>query len=202
MTFLPEATMTDLHAVCVFTGSSIGRRDEYKAAAVALGRDLAARGLTLVYGGGNVGLMGIIADAVLASGGDVIGVIPESLKRREVAHETLTTLHVVDTMHERKAKMAELSDGFIAMPGGLGTLEELFEVLTWAQLGIHDKPCGLLNVDGYYDGLIAFVDKQVEERFVMQAHRDMIYVEADPASLLGRFSAHRSTVVAKSFDRV
>jgi len=191
-----------MQAICVFTGSSVGRRGSYRAAAQSLGQELAGRGLALVYGGGNVGLMGVIADQVLADGGAVTGVIPESLQQREVAHEGLTALHVVDTMHERKAMMAELSDGFIAMPGGLGTLEELFEVLTWAQLGFHGKPCGLLNVDGYYDELINFIDKQVDERFVMQAHRDMIYVERDPASLLERFASHRSSVVTKSFDRV
>jgi hypothetical protein len=194
--------MIDKQAICVFTGSRVGRRKAYRSAACALGHELATRGLRLVYGGGNVGLMGVIADTVLANGGQAIGVIPEALQRREVAHENLTVLHVVDTMHERKAMMAELSGGFIAMPGGLGTLEELFEVLTWAQLEIHDKPCGLLNVDGYYDGLVAFIERQVSEGFVMQAHRDMIYVESDPATLLDRFAAHEPVVVTKGFDRV
>ena len=194
--------MIEKQAICVFTGSRVGRRDDYRTTAIALGRELARRNLDLVYGGGNVGLMGVIADTVLAHGGQAIGVIPRALKRREVAHENLTTLHVVETMHERKAMMAELSGGFIAMPGGLGTLEELFEVLTWAQLEIHDKPCGLLNVAGYYDGLIDFVERQVAEGFVMQAHRDMIYVEKEPATLLDRFDMHEPVVVTKGFDRV
>ena len=191
-----------LESICVFTGSRVGRLADYREAAVAFGEALLARNLRLVYGGGNVGLMGVIADTVLAGGGEVVGVIPDSLRRREVAHLSLTALHVVETMHERKAMMAELSDGFVAMPGGLGTLEELFEVLTWAQLGFHGKPCGLLNVAGYYDGLIDFVDGQVGEGFVSQAHRDMIYVDDDPAGLLGAFAAHESSVIEKGFDRV
>lgn len=183
--------------VCVFTGSSIGFHPEYAAAGRELGRLLAARGVDLVYGGARVGLMGVIADAVMQAGGRVVGVIPSALAEKEVAHTGLTNLHVVSSMHERKAKMAELSDAFIALPGGLGTLEELFEVLTWGQLGLHDKPCGLLNVAGYYDHLLAFVDHAVGEGFLRRAHVDMITIADSPTELLDRLKRYSPRAVAK-----
>ena len=160
--------------ICVFTGSRHGARSEYAEAAKRLGRELVARGYGLVYGGGKVGLMTVIADTVLELKGHVTGVIPNSLVGKEVAHLGLTALRVVDSMHERKALMAELSDGFIAMPGGIGTMEELFEVLSWAQLGLHEKPCALLNVAGYYDPLIRFLDHAVEQDFIKPKHRALL----------------------------
>jgi uncharacterized protein (TIGR00730 family) len=172
--------------ICVFCGSSPGVRPEYADAARAMGRALAEQGLALVYGGGRVGLMGIVADAVMQAGGQAIGVIPEALMRREVGHEALTELHVVASMHERKALMADLSDGFIAMPGGYGTFEEFCEVITWSQLGIHPKPCGLLNVAGYYDALLAMFDHGVAEGFIRPQHRAMVLTEADPAAVIER----------------
>ncbi len=187
--------------ICVFTGSSPGARAEYADAARALGRELARRDLTLVFGGSKVGLMGEVADSVLGAGGHVIGVIPQVLVEKEVAHGELDELRVVDSMHERKAMMADLADGFVALPGGLGTLEETFEVLTWAQLGMHDKPCGLLNVRGYYDGLIRFLDYSVAERFVKQTHRSMLLVAQSPGSLLDRFGGYRAPQVTKWIDR-
>ncbi|MCX2983103.1 TIGR00730 family Rossman fold protein [Halieaceae bacterium IMCC14734] len=173
-----------MQTVSVFCGSSFGTNSEYRSAATVLGREIASRGMTLVYGGGHVGLMGAIADAALAAGGKVIGVIPTDIAEHEVQHDTLTELHVVDSMHERKMRMAKLSDGMIAMPGGLGTLEEIFEVWTWAQLGFHGKPCAMLNVAGYYDGLLAFLDRSVSEGFVKQVHRDMLYTGIEPAAML------------------
>lgn len=160
-----------LRSVCVFCGASPGASPVYQEAAVALGRHLAERGLTLVYGGGAVGLMGTVADAALAAGGEVIGIIPQSLQEAEIGHKGLTRLEVVDGMHARKARMAELADAFIALPGGLGTLEELFEVWTWGQLGYHAKPLGLLEVNGFYDPLLTFLDHLVDERFVRAEHR-------------------------------
>ena len=170
--------------LCVFCGSSPGAREAYADAARLLGAALSARSIGLVYGGGKVGLMGILADAVLARGAPVIGVIPESLVALEVAHQGLTELRVVDSMHTRKALMADLSDGFIALPGGLGTLEELLEIATWSQLGIHSKPIGLLNVAGYFDPLLALLDRAVAERFLRQEHRDLLLVNAEPAELV------------------
>ena len=173
--------------ICVFTGSRHGARSEYAEAAKRLGRDLVARNYGLVYGGGNVGLMTVIADAVLELNGHVTGVIPGSLVGKEVAHRGLSDLRVVQSMHERKALMAELSDGFIAMPGGIGTMEEFFEVLSWAQLGIHEKPCGLFNVAGYYDPLIQFLDHAVTEDFIKPKHRALLIVESESARLLDCF---------------
>lgn len=173
-----------MRRVCVFCGSSFGARPAYTEAARALGRLLVDRELELVYGGGNVGLMGVVADEVLAAGGRAIGVIPDSMVTREVAHTGLTELHVVDSMHARKALMAELSDGFIAMPGGIGTLDELFEVWTWSQIGIHAKPLGFLDVEGYYTHLQVFLDHVAAEGFMRARHRTMVTVEADPAGLL------------------
>ena len=186
--------------ICVFTGSRHGLRPEYTAVAKQLGRELVARGYGLVYGGGKVGLMTVIADTVLELNGHVTGVIPGSLVSKEVAHLGLSDLRVVDSMHERKALMAELSDGFIAMPGGIGTMEELFEVLSWAQLGLHEKPCALLNVAGYYDPLIQFLDRAVEQDFIKAKHRALLIVESDPGALLDGFVKLIAVHTAKTFD--
>jgi uncharacterized protein (TIGR00730 family) len=175
-----------LKRICVFCGSSFGARPAYKAAAEQLGKTLAERGIGLVYGGGGVGLMGAIADAALAAGGEVIGVIPDSLQRREVGHNGLTKLHVVETMHERKAAMADLADAFIALPGGFGTMEEFCEIVTWSQLGIQQKPCGLLNVDGYWNHLLAMLDYSVDEGFVRPENSELILVAQNPDSMLER----------------
>lgn len=175
--------------ICVYCGSSPGRRPEYAAAARALGTCLVRAGFELVYGGAAVGLMGEVADAVLAAGGHAIGVIPRGLAER-VGHDRLSECHVVDSMHQRKTMMFELADGFVALPGGLGTIEEIFEILTWAQLGSHDKPCGLLDVHGYYQPLLAFLDQAVAERFIAPEHRDMLLVATTPDELLARFRAH------------
>jgi uncharacterized protein (TIGR00730 family) len=177
--------------ICVFCGASAGVRREYVSAAGALGRALADRGIGLVYGGAGVGIMGALADATLAAGGDATGVIPRSLMEREVARSGLTELHVVASMHERKAMMAELSDAFIALPGGLGTMEELFEVWTWGLLGIHAKPFGMLEVAAYFRPLIRFLDHAVDEGFVRARHRAMLLVDHDPDRLLDRIAAHR-----------
>jgi uncharacterized protein (TIGR00730 family) len=173
-----------IRSLCVYCGSSTGNDAAYVNAARALGAQLAERGLSLVYGGGHVGLMGVIADAVLAAGGEVTGVIPSALMSAEVGHEQLTKLHVVKDMHERKAMMAELADGFIAMPGGIGTLEELFEVMTWLQLGYHAKPVGVLNVLGFYDGLLAFLDQQRDAGFLRAEHRELLITDAHASPLL------------------
>ncbi|HVO94230.1 MAG TPA: TIGR00730 family Rossman fold protein [Terriglobales bacterium] len=173
--------------ICVFTGSRHGARREYRDTATRLAHELTMRNYGLVYGGGNVGLMTVIADKVLELNGHVTGVIPDALVSQEVAHGGLSDLRVVHSMHERKALMAELSDGFIAMPGGIGTMEEFFEVLSWAQLGLHHKPCGLLNVTGYYDRLIAFLDGATEQDFIKPKHRALLLVEADPRKLLDCF---------------
>src|SRR5437773_4449710 len=187
--------------ICVFTGSQGGTLPAYSESAQQLARDLVARGFGLVYGGGNVGLMNVIADAVLDLGGHVTGVIPDSLVSKEVAHRGLSDLRVVQSMHERKALMAELSNGFIAMPGGIGTMEEFFEVLSWAQLGLHEKPCGLLNVDGYYQRLIEFLDHVVEQDFLKPKHRALLMVEQQPSKLLDRFEEFITTHAARRFDR-
>jgi uncharacterized protein (TIGR00730 family) len=173
-----------MRSVCVFCGSSAGRNPVYANEARALGAALAARGWTLVYGGGQVGLMGVLADAVLASGGRVIGVIPRALATKELAHAGLTELHVVETMHQRKALMADLSDAFVALPGGYGTLDESFEILTWAQLGLHQKPVALLNGTGYFDALLAWLDRAVNEGFLRTQHREVLLVHTEPQALL------------------
>ncbi len=173
-----------MRRICVFCGSNVGGRPEYADAARRFGELLAGRGLGLVYGGGNVGLMGVVADAALGACGEVIGVIPEALKARELAHAGLTALHVVASMHERKARMADLADGFAALPGGYGTLDELFEILTWAQLGIHARPVGLLNTAGFFDPLLAALDVMVRERFVKPKHRERLRVADTPEQLL------------------
>jgi uncharacterized protein (TIGR00730 family) len=186
-----------LRAVCVFCGSNAGAREDYSRAAVEVGRVIAARGLALIYGGAAVGLMGTLADSALAAGGKVVGVIPKALVEREIAHAGLTELREVTSMHERKAIMADSSDAFLALPGGAGTLEEVFEAWTWAQLGHHQKPVGLLNVAGFFDGLVAFLDHQCRERFIRQEHRDMLIVESDANRLLDRFESYRPPVVEK-----
>lgn len=183
--------------ICVFAGSSIGRQPEYATVAQELGRVLADRGLDLVYGGARVGLMGAVADAVLAARGTVIGVIPAALVEKEVAHQGLTELRVVESMHQRKAAMSELADGFIALPGGWGTLEELFEMLTWAQLGLHEKPCGVLNVHGYFDGLLSFLDHSVDQQFVRSEYRSMVSVSHSPAALLDMLARYQPPDVQK-----
>lgn len=183
--------------LCVFCGSSPGSDPAYTRAAAALGRALADAGIGLVYGGASVGLMGGVADAALAAGGRVTGVMPRALVEREIAHAGLSDLRVVGSMHERKALMAELSDGFIALPGGLGTFEELFEVWTWAQLGHHRKPCALLNVEGFYDGLVSFLDGVVERRFIRPEHRAMLIVASEPVAVLEQLRRYRAPVVAK-----
>lgn len=193
--------MTELKAICVYCGSNPGRNADYRAAAVALGQELVARGLKLVYGGAEVGLMGAVADAVLEAGGHVTGIMPQALVEKEIAHKRLSAMHVVSSMHERKRMMADLSDGFVALPGGVGTMEEIFEVWTWAQLGHHDKPCGLLNIAGYYDRLAAFLDHQAAEGFVRAEHRAMLTVEAEPARLLDAFAAYEPPRVAKWVER-
>ncbi|MBA3390547.1 MAG: TIGR00730 family Rossman fold protein [Rubrobacter sp.] len=189
-----------MNSICVFCGSRPGTDPAYEVAARCLGQALAQANITLVYGGGNVGLMGVVADAALEAGGEVVGVIPEALMRREIGHPGLTKLHVVASMHERKAKMAELSDGFVALPGGTGTLEEFFEVLTWAQLGEHEKPCGLLDIAGYYGPLLAVFDHMVEKGFLKDHHREMLLLERDPTTLLERFARYEPPRVAKWID--
>lgn len=187
-----------LKRICVFCGSSPGLLPAYAEAARDLGFLLAEKGIGLVYGGGNVGMMGIIASAVLEKNGDVIGVIPRDLADKEVAYTELSDLRIVGSMHERKALMADLADGFIAMPGGLGTIEEFFEVLTWAQLGIHPKPCGLLNVAGYFDKLMEFLDHVVDQQFVIRDHLSIVLLEESAEALIKTFETYRPPVVDKA----
>lgn len=189
--------MNRLSALCVFCGSNSGADPAYAENARRMGQILAGRGMTVVYGGGRVGLMGALADAALEAGGRVVGVIPEALKRREVAHQGLTELHVVQTMHERKQLMADLSDGFVAMPGGFGTFEEFCEVLTWSQLGLHAKPCGLLNVKGYYAGLLTLFDHALAEQLLHPHNRAMVIAEAEPRPLLDAMAQYRAPAVEK-----
>ncbi len=191
-----------MRRLCVFCGSSPGARPAYGEAAEELGRLLVAEGIGLVYGGGKVGLMGRLADAVLAEGGEAIGVMPEALVAKEIGHPGLDDMRVVGSMHERKALMADLSDAFVALPGGLGTVEELFEVYTWSQLGLHLKPCALLDVEGYYEGIATFLSHAVQERFVRADHRDMLIVEQEPRLLVERLRAFEpAAVVPKWIDR-
>jgi uncharacterized protein (TIGR00730 family) len=187
--------------ICVLCGSSQGSRPEYRAAAEEMGAELLRRKIGLVFGGGKVGLMGVIADAVLRAGGEAVGVIPEHIMSREIGHEGLTKLHVVQSMHERKALMADLSDAFIAMPGGFGTLEEFCEVLTWSQLGLHAKPCGILNVLGYYTPLLAMFDHAVEERFLKPENRGLVLARESAAELLQALAEWRPVRVEKWLDR-
>jgi uncharacterized protein (TIGR00730 family) len=187
--------------ICVFCGANSGVRRAYTAAARSMGAALARRGIGLVYGGGRVGLMGALADAVLADGGEVTGVIPEALMAKEVAHAGLTRLEVVRSMHERKARMADLARAFVALPGGYGTFEEFCEVLTWAQLGLHPKPCGVLNVEGYFDPLLALFDRAVAEGFVRREHRSLVLEESDPVRLLDALDGYRPARVEKWIAR-
>jgi uncharacterized protein (TIGR00730 family) len=187
--------------ICVFTGSRRGGSADYVRVARQFGRALTERGYGLVYGGGNVGLMTVVADTVLEHRGTVTGVIPESLVEKEVVHRGLSDLRIVGSMHERKSLMAELSDGFVALPGGIGTMEEFFEVLSWSQLGIHNKPCGLLNVADYYSYLIRFVDYAVEQDFLKPKHRDLLMVESEPGRLLDRFEQFIASQATQQFDR-
>src|SRR5215472_10733837 len=187
--------------ICVFCGSSAGVRPEYRASAEELGAELSHRNIGLVYGGGNVGLMGAVADAVLKAGGEAIGVIPEHLMTREIGHKRLTKLHIVHSMHERKALMADLSDAFIALPGGFGTLEEFFEVLTWSQLGLHAKPCGVVNVLAYYTPLLAMLDHAVEEGFLKGQNRELVLARETPTELLRALEDWRPVPVEKWLER-
>ena len=190
-----------LKSICVFCGSSVGNEAEYRDSAHDLGRVIAESGRSLVYGGGNIGLMGVVADSVLSSGGEVIGVIPQNLVDLEVAHRGLTELRVVDSMHQRKQMMSDLSDAFVILPGGLGTLEEFFEVWTWGQLGLHRKPYGILNVSGYYDSLLDFLDQAVRHKFVRAEHRELLIVEDDGNQLLNRLDSHNVPALPKIVNR-
>ena len=183
--------------LCVFCGSNLGARPAYKQGAKALGEALVKHQIELVYGGGKVGLMGVVADAVLAAGGRVIGVIPQALMEKEVGHAGLTELHVVQSMHERKALMADLSDGFIAMPGGFGTFEEFCEVITWTQLGFHEKPCGLFNIDGFYEPLIVMFDHATTEQFIRPVHRSLVLTAKDPDTLIDLLANYQHKTVQK-----
>ncbi len=177
--------------ICVFCGANTGKRDQYSTAAKDLAEELVSREIEIVYGGGRIGLMGVLAERAIELGGRVIGVIPESLATKEVAHDSISELIVVGSMHERKAKMAELSDGFISLPGGIGTIEETFEMLTWSQLGFHNKPCGIINVEGFYNKLIEFLNHTSEEKFFRDIYRRMLIVETDPSALLDKFEQYK-----------
>jgi uncharacterized protein (TIGR00730 family) len=189
---------TMLRRICVYCGSGVGAHDEYADAAGALGRALVERGIGLVFGGGRIGMMGVLAETVLQGGGEAIGVIPKDLMDKGLALTTVTSLRVVETMHARKAMMADLADGFIAMPGGFGTAEEFFEALTWAQLGLHTKPCGLLNVKGYFDHLIRFLDHAVEQEFIDAAQRALLLVDDSPEALLDKLTSWKPPAVDKA----
>ena len=190
--------MNNMKRICVFCGSSPGAKPDYIRTARLLGQTLAKMNITLVYGGASVGIMGQLAKSCLEAGGEVIGVIPKRLVEMEVAYKELAQLHVVESMHERKTLMAELADGFIALPGGLGTIEEFFEVLTWAQLGMHRKPCGLLNICQYYDELIGFLNRAVDEQFVDITHREMILIDESPDGLLKKFETYQAPQTNKA----
>lgn len=186
-----------MQRICVYCGSSSGKNPEYTVVARLLGMELARRNLGLVYGGASIGMMGVIADAVMQHGGEVIGIIPKVLAHKEVAHHHLTELKIVNSMHERKALMAELSDGFIALPGGLGTLEELFEILTWAQLGLHQKPCALLNINNYYDGLISFIEHAFAEQFINPRHRALLLLDDNPSSMIDKLMQYSAPTLER-----
>jgi uncharacterized protein (TIGR00730 family) len=198
---LESLVSESLSSVCVYCGSSQGADPAFAAAAASLGRLLAQRGIRLVYGGGHVGLMGVVADAALGAGGEVHGVITQALQEKEIAHRGLTTLRVVETMHERKAAMADMADGFIMLPGGFGTLDEFLEAVTWTQLGVHTKPCGALNVSGYFDPLLALFGQATQQGFLRAEHRDLVIVEADPALMIHRLHSWVPVTVAKWLDR-
>lgn len=186
--------------ICVYCGSNSGARPEYLETATYLGQCLAERGLGIVYGGAEVGLMGAVASSALSKGGEVIGVIPE-LFAEKTKHSKLSQLHVVPTMHDRKKKMFDLSDGFIALPGGIGTIEEVFEILAWAQLGYHEKPCGILNVCGYFNSIIGFLEHSVSQRFLKRAHREMIMVDENPDGLLKQFESYKAPIEPKWINK-
>lgn len=186
-----------MQRLCVFCGANPGKQPCYIEQARALGTAIAKTGITLIYGGAGVGLMGALADAALEAGGEVIGIIPQALMEKEVGHIRLTQMHVVNSMHQRKALMAEMTNGFIALPGGIGTMEELFEVWTWAQLGYHDKPCALLNVEGYYNPLIRFIDQMTHQGFIRPEHRDMLIVAPDIPALFKRLEAYKPPQTAR-----
>jgi uncharacterized protein (TIGR00730 family) len=190
-----------MKSICVYCGSNFGERGSYLEAAQDLGVKMAEREITLIYGGGNVGLMGAIADSVLAAGGKAIGVMPQSLVDKEVAHTGLSDLRVVGSMHERKSLMADLADGFIALPGGLGTLEEFCEVATWTQLGLHKKACGLLNIGGFYDGLLSFLNYATDEKFIRPEHRSIVLTAEDPVELIEKLSQFEVPTVHKWIGR-
>lgn len=190
-----------LSSVAVYCGSNLGGDPAYAATATSLGRLLARRGIRLVYGGGQVGLMGAVSDAVLAAGGDVYGVITRALEAREIAHPGLATLKVVETMHERKTEMADAADAFVMLPGGYGTFDEFFEVVSWTQLGIHHKPCGVLDVGGFFAPLSSLLDEATKRRFIHPAHRDMVLMDSDPGRLLDRLSAWTPVVASKWLDK-
>jgi uncharacterized protein (TIGR00730 family) len=197
-----QSSLPAMRRICVFCGASPGARPEYADATAELARLLVAEGIGVVYGGGGVGLMGVLADAMLAGGGEIIGVIPRALVDREIAHRDVEDMRIVGSMHERKALMAELSDAFVAAPGGIGTLEELFEVYTWAQLGLHRKPCALLNVEGYFDGIASFLGHAVEERFLRVEHLEVLMVETEPGPLVERLREFEpDSLLPKWIDR-
>lgn len=193
--------MNEIGALCLFCGSSPGSDPRFREAAELFGKTLAAQGITLVYGGGSVGLMGVAADACLAAGGEVVGVIPRKLMEKEVGHKGIAQMHVVDTMHERKALMTRLSDGFVALPGGYGTLDELFEALTWLQLAYHRKPVGLMNVGGFFDALIAFLDHARDQRLLRAIHRDALAVDDDLPRLIKKMRRAEAPDTGKWLDR-
>jgi len=186
--------------ICVFCGSSPGAKSEYSHVAKELGREIALRGMELVYGGSNLGLMGIVSQAAIDDGGRVVGIMPKVFDGK-VDHPEFAEIHIVDTMHQRKAKMFELADAFIALPGGMGTIEEIMEIITWAQIGYHNKPCGLLNICGYYDALTKFLDHAVEERFIWKDHKNMLLVDVTVKGLLDKFSRYKAPVIDKWRDR-
>jgi len=196
-----RSPMRTLKTICVFCGSNQGVKPAYRSAAAELGTLLAVEGITLVYGGGCVGLMGTLADAALGASGKVVGVIPRALVAKEISHAGLSKLHVVDSMHERKALMASLSDAFIALPGGFGTADELCEILTWGQLGIHSKPVGLLNVDGFFDSLLGWLGHAMQEGFVHPEHRGLLLDDTNPSRLISRMSAYQAPQIEKWLDR-
>lgn len=190
-----------MKSVCVFCGSCSGSKAIYRETATAMGQAIAKRGMRLIYGAGNVGLMGIVADAAIKAGGEVIGVIPKFLVDKEVAHFGLTEMIIVNSMHERKARMADLADAFVALPGGFGTFEELCEVLTWSQLGLHNKPCGILNVAGYYDPLLALFDQAVTEQFLRSEYRSLVVSATDVDQMLKELESYRRENLQKWMDR-
>lgn len=190
-----------MRRICVFCGSNFGKHPSYRRVAEELGRRMAGRGTGIVYGGGNVGLMGALADAALEAGGEVIGIVPRMLSEREVAHQGVTELKVVETMHERKALMVELSDAFLSLPGGIGTMDEFFETLTWAQLDIHRKPCGILNLNGYYDHIVGQLDRFVEDGFLSASNRRLLIIREDLDSMMHALDHHKPTVGEMFYER-